>query len=177
MNISNSLSISRIVLAFPMAYFLLFQDIELAVILGFIAGLTDFFDGFLARKLNQVTELGKILDPVADKLFIGIIGLALIYSGMMPFWFFASIIIRDILIVLGGLYARNKIKIVLTSTFEGKVTYFLILLVTLGMILNNDFANKYGALLAVAAMIYTLLQYFTRMIKEIKKGERNGLVG
>ena len=171
MNISNSLSFLRIILAFPVAYLLFIQDYELAIILGVIAGITDFLDGFLARKLNQITELGKVLDPIADKLFIGIIGLVLIYTGVMPLWFFASIIIRDILILLGGLYARNKIKIVLTSTFEGKATYSLILLVTLGMVLNNDYAHRYGGYLAIAAMVYTLFQYFARMIKEIRKAK------
>lgn len=171
MNISNSLSILRIVLALPVAYLLFIQENEIAIILGAIAGITDFLDGFLARKLNQVTELGKVIDPIADKLFIGIVGLVLVYTAVMPLWFFASIIIRDVLILLGALYARNKIKIVLTSTFEGKVTYGLILVVTMGMVLNNDYANRYGGYLAVAAMIYTLFQYFTRMLRKIKKGK------
>lgn len=168
MNISNSLSISRIILAIPIIILLLINKIEIAIGLGVIAGITDFLDGYLARKLGQVTELGKIIDPIADKVFIGLIGIVLVYIDKMPLWFLASIIGRDLLILIGGMYARKKINITLTSTFEGKATYTIILLVTLGLVLDNIYAQRYGTLLALSAMAYTFFQYMSRMFREIR---------
>ncbi len=169
MNISNSLSISRIVLTIPVAIFLILHNYNIAVIIGIIAGITDFLDGFLARRLNQVSELGKILDPVADKVFIGIIAIVLVYTGIMPFWFLIAILSRDILILLGGIYFRKKTNFVLTSTFEGKATFTIIMLVTLGLILDMWQAYSYGLYLATAAMIFTFFQYLFRMLKELKQ--------
>ncbi len=168
MNISNGLSVFRMILTIPVAYLLYIQDIPSAIILGILAGSTDFFDGYLARKFNQITDLGKILDPLADKFFIGVVGLTLVITDIMPLWFFLSIIIRDLMILIGGLYAKSKIKITLTSTFEGKITYTLILLVTFGLVIDNTYAYSYGIILAVAAMLYTLFQYLFIMVRELR---------
>lgn len=168
MNISNLLSIIRIILAIPTAYLLYIEKIEYALIIGAIAAITDFFDGFLARRFNQITDLGKILDPVADKVFISIVGIALVIMRIMPLWFFIVILLRDVIILLGGLYTKKKIGLTLTSTFEGKVTFALILIVVLGLILDNMYARLYGPYLATAAMLYTLAQYYFRMQVELK---------
>ena len=113
MNISNLLSILRIVLAIPIAYFIYIDNILMAIIIGIIAGLSDFFDGFLARKLNQITELGKILDPVADKFLVAIIAFVMIFNELLPLWFFLAVLIRDILILLAGSFLAKKNNLIL----------------------------------------------------------------
>lgn len=168
MNISNSLSILRIILSIPVAVLLIDGNTTAALIVGTIAGITDFLDGYMARKLNQITELGKILDPIADKVFIGIIALVLVYLEIIPFWFFAMIIVRDLLILIGGLYAQKKYNYITTSNFEGKATYFLLLIVTAGLIVDLRIAYAYGIYLTVAALIYSFFVYVFRMIKDIK---------
>ena len=85
--ISNLFSILRIILIIPVVYLLIAGETQIAVIIGVIAAITDFLDGFFARKLNQITELGKILDPVADKLFLGAIALTIMLLDIIPFWF------------------------------------------------------------------------------------------
>ncbi|MBX3042140.1 MAG: CDP-alcohol phosphatidyltransferase family protein [Candidatus Kapabacteria bacterium] len=169
MNLSNSISLLRIILTFPVAYFIYAGEINIAIIIGVIAGLTDFLDGFFARKLNQITDLGKILDPVADKVFVGVIALVMILTEAMPVWFFLAVILRDLLILAGGLYLKKKYEVVPTSNFEGKVTFFLIVITMLGVVLEFNYAIFYGFYLCTAALIYSFGTYIQRMMEIIKE--------
>ncbi|MFQ5798606.1 MAG: CDP-alcohol phosphatidyltransferase family protein [Bacteroidota bacterium] len=121
--ISNFMSISRVLLLVPIVVFLLDDSPAgryWAILFMGIAVLTDFFDGYVARRLNQVTELGKVIDPLADKIVVGVIIVILVGLGKLAFWFAAAVVIRDMLIFLGGLYvARRKGKI-LESNQPGK---------------------------------------------------------
>jgi CDP-diacylglycerol--glycerol-3-phosphate 3-phosphatidyltransferase len=121
--ISNFLSILRVLLIVPVAYFVLRRepgDGIIAFFLVIVAGLTDLFDGMLARKLNQVTELGKVIDPLADKMCVAVIGLILTLQHRLPIWFFVGAITRDIVILIGGIYIRRKMGLILMSNWAGK---------------------------------------------------------
>ena len=99
-NFPNLLSFLRILLV-PVFLWLLLNELFLAAIavLAF-AGLTDFLDGYLARKLNQTTKLGKMLDPVADRLYIFATLLALSATGYVPWWLAGLVILRDFLMLI-----------------------------------------------------------------------------
>jgi cardiolipin synthase len=98
-NVPNLLSFLRIALV-PVFLLLLLQELFLAAIIVLaVAGLTDFLDGFLARKLNQTTKLGKMLDPVADRLYIFATLLALSATGYVPWWLAGLVILRDLLML------------------------------------------------------------------------------
>ena len=76
----------------------------MTLVVGGLAIVSDLLDGYIARRLNQQSDLGKILDPIADKLVIGVVILALILSNpKFPLWAFAIVIIRDCLIVTGNI--------------------------------------------------------------------------
>lgn len=169
MNLSNSLSFLRIILTFPVAYFIYNGNHQLAIIIGIIAGITDFLDGYFARKLNQITEFGKVIDPIADKILVSTIGLVMIITELMPVWFFIALITRDLLIVIGGLYLKKKLNIILPSNFEGKATFFLIILIMLGVLLENIYAMIYGYYLCTAALVYSFGVYLIRMIEVLKE--------
>jgi cardiolipin synthase len=98
-NVPNLLSFLRIALV-PVFLLLLLEELFLAAIIVLaVAGLTDFLDGFLARKLNQTTKLGKMLDPVADRLYIFATLLALSATGYVPWWLAGLVILRDLLML------------------------------------------------------------------------------
>jgi CDP-diacylglycerol--glycerol-3-phosphate 3-phosphatidyltransferase len=169
MNLSNSLSILRIILAFPVAYFLWTDQITIALIIAFIAAWTDYFDGYFARKLNQITELGKILDPIADKIMLACIATVLLIQNILPVWFVIALILRDLIIVIGGIYSKKKLNYVLPSNMFGKVTFCFLLLVILGIILKIDYFDTIGLCIALLALIYSLTVYAVRMFRELKK--------
>jgi cardiolipin synthase len=93
---------------------------DAAVILYAVGAWTDFFDGWIARRFDQVSELGKLLDPLADRIFIGALVVALVATDVLPMWLAVTIIGRDVLIL--GLYpfvqrgALTKIRV----NFVGK---------------------------------------------------------
>ncbi|CAB4664522.1 MAG: CDP-alcohol phosphatidyltransferase family protein [Actinobacteria bacterium] len=100
LNIPNLLSFLRIALV-PVFLWLLLEELFLAAIVVLaVAGLTDFLDGYLARKLNQTTKLGKMLDPVADRLYIFATLLALSATGYVPWWLAGLVILRDVLMLI-----------------------------------------------------------------------------
>ena len=67
-NVPNLLSMLRIIIIFPFIYYFLIDNYVISVVLIAISGLSDMFDGFIARRFNQITKVGMMLDPVADKL-------------------------------------------------------------------------------------------------------------
>ncbi len=121
--IPNALSVLRIVLV---GVFLvtIFSGRENARWWGVfwlvLASLTDKLDGDVARWLHAESEWGRILDPLADKIGIGAVAVALLAKGWLPFWFVAILLLRDLLILIGGILIRRKTGEVLPSNMAGK---------------------------------------------------------
>ncbi|MCX6165277.1 MAG: CDP-alcohol phosphatidyltransferase family protein [Ignavibacteriae bacterium] len=150
--ISNLLSVFRIVLIIPVC-FLFFSDFEhnkyiiLCVLL--LMYVTDLLDGYLARKLNQVSELGKIIDPVADKLVVGVIAILMFIKGLIPLWFIIIVVLRDLLILIFGLFLKRKKKVVLMSNYPGKVAVF-----TIGLALVFSIFKDTELLRFISSLLY-----------------------
>jgi CDP-diacylglycerol--glycerol-3-phosphate 3-phosphatidyltransferase len=83
---------------------------------------TDGLDGYLARRLNKVSALGKILDPIGDKVCIGVIAIAVTILRDFPWWAMGFIILRDIAIVTGGLLMVGRWTVITSSNIWGKAT-------------------------------------------------------
>ena len=103
MTIPNLLTLARIFLTPLLAWFLLRKWMTAAFLVFFIAGLTDAFDGLLARVLNQKSRLGSYIDPLADKLLLVTSFLLLWKIGEIPLWLVIITVGRDLLI-LGGFF-------------------------------------------------------------------------
>ena len=118
----NILTEFRLV-TFPIPVLLIAYGHDLAALILVVVGvITDIADGYLARRLNQVSELGKILDPVADKLAIGSLVIALYLFKDFPLWATAVIIGRDLFILIASLLSLRKAEPTPTSNFFGKLT-------------------------------------------------------
>ena len=138
---SNVISSSRIVLTLPAAYCLVsdFPNHRTwSVFFILIAVLTDFLDGYLARRLKQVSDLGKIIDPLADKVGVGIIAVCLTVTGDIPLWYLAVLLVRDLLIFAGGVYIRYQKKIVPQANMAGKIAVNIIALALLLSIIRVE---------------------------------------
>ena len=102
--IPNVLSLTRIACAPLVIYFFNKNSYKLAFFIFSLACLTDLLDGFLSRKWNCETKFGKILDPLADKLFLASFFFVLMLEHQIPLWLFSLMIGRDLLIALGGVF-------------------------------------------------------------------------
>ena len=142
---SNLLSIFRLFLAIP--FWFLFEKINtpwgpyILFSLCILVVVTDMLDGYLARKFNEVTEMGKIIDPLADKIVVAAIIIKIYILGLIPDYYFFMIVGRDIIIFLGGIYVTNKIGKVLPSNKLGKAAVFTIGIVILLVILQLGWDN------------------------------------
>lgn len=121
--IPNILSLLRIILTPLILYvFISFEERGLPYAFGllFIAIITDFFDGFLARKLNQTSALGLILDPVADKVLTITLIAAVVLKRDFPLWAAVLIVGRDFVIIIAGMLIKRKREYVPQSDIVGK---------------------------------------------------------
>ena len=101
LNLANSLTILRILMAPVISILLVYKFWRLGLAIFLLAGITDALDGFIARSRAQRTELGMILDPLADKLLLFATFMTLVYLRQIPPWLFIIVISRD-LILIGG---------------------------------------------------------------------------
>jgi cardiolipin synthase (CMP-forming) len=101
LNLPNFLTLLRILTIPVFLEFLSYHFYWEALVVFAIGGVTDFFDGFAARRMNQQTALGAYLDPVADKLLVMTSFVMLASIGGLPVWLTIVVVVRDVLIVLG----------------------------------------------------------------------------
>lgn len=174
--ISNLLSLSRIVFAFfIIAAHELHGPNRLFWILVFIAIFTDYLDGWAARVLNQVSELGKALDPVSDKLMALILFIYAVWLGHIPQWFLAIAVFRDLLISFFSLYIRTKRGKVAMSVTSGKV-FVNVLAVYWIVVMAFPAEKKLGFILLIATctlLLQSSYDYAIRLRQILKGAEFN----
>lgn len=138
MNLPNRLTIGRLVLCGGLVISLQFENRYrglTALVLFILASITDWLDGMLARKWNLVTDFGKLMDPLADKVMVGAVYVTMVAHGLVPSWFVVCIIIREFLITgLRTLAATKGIilgaeRIGKHKTFTQVATAFVALLI------------------------------------------------
>src|ERR1700722_10785923 len=99
----NLISILRIALVWPIVVSIAHANYLLTLVLFFIAAMSDGIDGFLAKRFNWTSELGKLLDPLADKLLLVGVFLVATWYGLIPRWLTIAAVGRDVLILLGSI--------------------------------------------------------------------------
>lgn len=185
--ISNILSFSRLVLLIPLIFFLISPNenyyLFSSIIIIFM-WISDLLDGYFARKRKEVSELGKIIDPLADKITVISITIILLFQGIVPLWFFIVIVLRDLIILSGGLFIKQKYGIVLQSNWVGKLTVFTIGFTLLNMILIKGFTSsstnffvyhidklelywKVLILVSIFMSVFSLVSYFKKFTNTV----------
>lgn len=123
MNIPNFLSLLRIILVPVFIIFLIQESYTNALLTFVLAGLTDVFDGILARVMNKQTKLGSFLDPMADKILLASSFVTLSILGLIPSWLTVIIISRDFIILLGIVtLSMMSITYEIKPAFVSKIT-------------------------------------------------------
>lgn len=162
-HIPNILTILRFFLIpFIMKY--LFNDEYLMAFLVFtISGLTDILDGFIARKFNFITNFGKLIDPLADKLTQILTLVALAIKNIIPFWFLIIVISKELILIIGASFLYGK-ELVVSSKWYGKLATVLFYIAIICSLFIREFNvsidfSIYIYYLALIATIFSLLMY------------------
>ncbi|MBK7629691.1 MAG: CDP-diacylglycerol--glycerol-3-phosphate 3-phosphatidyltransferase [Ignavibacteriales bacterium] len=111
MTLPNQLTILRIILTPIFLYLFLSNDpllIQISLGVFLIAALTDWYDGWLARKFNYITDWGKFWDPLADKILTSTAFLGFVLVGLLQLWMVVLIILRDLIVTLLRIYAESR---------------------------------------------------------------------
>ncbi|SEI84684.1 CDP-alcohol phosphatidyltransferase family protein [Demequina mangrovi] len=119
--IPNAISAVRLVLIVVFGTLLAAERDAWAIVALAAAGITDFLDGFLARRWGQVTRLGRLLDPAADRLLTAAVVLGLAFRDVIPWWLVAVLLARDVMVGVGLLIAHHHHVESPQVTFVGKV--------------------------------------------------------
>ena len=174
--ISNILSLSRIFLL-PLIVFGLtkrtaFHKVFTLSVMG-VSMLTDGLDGYLARRLKEVSALGKILDPVGDKICIGVVAIAVTIWRDLPWWAMGFIIFRDAGILTGGLLMMGRWTVITSSNIWGKATSLFQSLTIMAYAFEVPYRN-YSLTVAMAFTGVSSISYameFYHLVKDQRRGK------
>jgi CDP-diacylglycerol--glycerol-3-phosphate 3-phosphatidyltransferase len=169
LNLPNALTLSRILIV-PLLVAVLLTQIEGREFIGLglflVASLTDFLDGFLARRRKEVTALGKLLDPAADKILTSAAFISLVGLGLAPAWMVVVVIAREFAVSsLRSLAAAQDV--VLAASFAGKVKT-VTQIVAISLLIISDQLGSFELLaplslwVALVATLYSGIEYFVR---------------
>jgi CDP-diacylglycerol---glycerol-3-phosphate 3-phosphatidyltransferase len=179
LNLPNLLSIFRILLVPPLVVVLLtkFEDKEWwGLGLFLLAALMDFFDGYVARRQRQVTRLGTLLDPAADKILISAAFISLVQMGEAPAWMVVVIIAREFAISALRSFAAAENKVI-PAFFSGKLKTVVQIVAVAVLIIHNQLpdelkrSSRISLWAAMLISVYSGAEYFVRFRYFLLNGE------
>ena len=175
-NFINFITIARIFLAPIILVFLIFGNYLVCVLLFFLAGLTDYFDGYFARKYNAVSELGEILDPIADKILVVfiLIGLSVELDSQLMALLSSFIIAREIgVAALRDYSARNNLsertKVTFLAKAKTSVQLFTIGLYLLALAISFNLLIVISDIFLIVATFITLYTGYQYILNVFRK--------
>jgi cardiolipin synthase len=136
-HLPNIICVLRIALVWPIAAALAEREYLIALAMFVVAGLSDGVDGYLAKRFNWTSELGKLLDPLADKLLLVTVFVESAWLGLAPWWLTSAVVARDVLIALGALAFRLVVGPLRgRPTLSSKINTAMQLLYPVAMLVN-----------------------------------------
>ena len=171
MNLPNKLTTFRVILIPFFVFFLLVLNMTginhyIAAAIFIVASLTDLLDGKIARKYNLVTNFGKFMDPLADKLLVCSAMICLIQTGQLAAWIVVIIIAREFIISGFRLIASDN-GVVIAASYWGKfkTTFQMLMVIVLILNVQMPFFQILGKILTYAALILTVVSLIDYIVK------------
>lgn len=164
-NIPNFISFIRIILIVPFVLFMLSDDYFSAGIILAVSGLSDIFDGYIARHFNQITKLGSMLDPVSDKLtLLAVMScVALKFPCIVPFM--VILMLKEISMLTAGIFLLKNHKFPPKAQWYGKIATFSFYISVIIIVSVKAFFNLESKWLSVGSMSVTLCLMLFALIK------------
>ena len=178
--IPNILSMFRIVLL-PLIvwFFVCKEDHVKAIIVLLISGLSDILDGFIARKFNMISNFGKILDPVADKLTQGVLLICLIFKHTQVLLILGVFVLKEFIMIMMGYMIIKRKNLVNSAKWYGKLNTVIIYSVIFFMIILPDISEMYVNVMVFVctSMIIIAFIMYVNFYKNILSSEKknNGI--
>ena len=177
MNIPNILSLFRILLIPVAAYFFAVDNFTAALIVFVLACATDVLDGYIARKFNLITDIGTVLDPLADKGMQVTVLISMSLHGIMPWIVAIFFLVKELTMFLGGVFLYKK-SVIISANWYGKLSTVITSLCVCIILLFKDVLSI-GVLtlfqwLPVVCALMAFARYTMLYIKE-KNGEGKNL--
>ena len=159
--IPNVLSAIRICLV-PVFVYLFFEHYEriyLSLAIFLFAGITDVVDGYLARRNNWITSLGKLLDPLADKLMECTVLVCFAFKNIIPWQIAVIFMLKEVFMISGAIIVLKKIKVTVKSKWYGKATTAVFYAIAFSVFVVHVFEINVNA--AIAAVLFALALLLT----------------
>ncbi len=181
LTVPNALSVLRILIIPFFAWFFMRDQLAAAVVLLVLSGLSDCVDGFIARRLNQVTELGKMLDPLADKLTQGVVALCLAMKFPVIGPVLLVFILKELVMLCCAIGLLKKKKRPCAAQWYGKVATVMFYVSVALIVVMDGFLHVEGLafqvisyvplILTAAMMIYSAVRYFQIFLKILRSDD------
>lgn len=172
----NYLTLLRLAFLPIISYCIQLQTVHgdwFALFFIFCSGITDFFDGYVARKTKKQSELGKLLDPLVDKILVGVLMLFMAAYKSLPYWFVFMVIVRDVLILVAGLYLIKRHRNIAQSNMLGKLTLTSYIIVIFFYMMGVEPVNQIMMWISVLLIPASLLNYF-RIYYSLLRAQNSG---
>ena len=169
--LANILSGLRVLLIPILLYFIAkggTARLEVVFLLLFAAA-TDLGDGLVARRFDQISRLGKILDPLADKIFLAFLLGALVLWHNFPFWLLGMLLVRDLVILLTGAYLLRSRGLVIPANSWGKYTTACMGFTALSYVLQAPSLLSQGLVIAAAIMVLASSLSYALLVRALPK--------
>lgn len=165
-NIPNILTIIRFILIPFIFIIVINKHFLLGLIVFTISAITDILDGYIARKYNYITDIGKLIDPLADKLTQVSLLLALFLLDLLPLWILLIVFVKELVIIVSASLLYSKKDVVVYSKWYGKLATTLFYLAIVSTLIINQFnlqfsfeIDLYLYYLAVLSTVFSLIMY------------------
>lgn len=166
-NIPNILTLFRIVLIPFIVVSIMTDEYITALFFFIISGLTDILDGTIARKFNFITDFGKLIDPLADKLTQIATLVSIVIKGLIPYWILIIILLKEVIMICGASFLYGKSTVVSSKWFGKLSTVVLYIAIFISMSIKQfdlppiyETINFYIYCLAVLTTLFSLVMYF-----------------
>ncbi len=176
MNLPNKLTVLRVIMVIPFLVFLMNNgnicgsaDKWIALVIFIAASLTDMLDGYIARKYNMITDFGKFMDPLADKLLVCLAMICFVELNKLPAWMVVIIIAREFVISGIRLVAAEKGTVIAASYYgKFKTAFSMVMIILLIMDINNPVMFIVTQIFIWISLILTVVSLVDYVVKNIK---------
>lgn len=180
-NIPNCLCYFRIILI-PVFFIFYFQadgqmDYYISALILIMSGFTDFLDGFIARKFDMVTDFGKLIDPIADKLTQFSVAVALLYTYSWMWLLVSIIFVKDAMLALASLYLYEKGEKIRGASWWGKVStafFDVVVVMLIGLHMPDSIVPTVLIWICAVLMFLSLILYARQLFEMIKETKIHG---